>query len=507
MTFKLPDTDELKALAAAMGLALDDGKVQTLLSNMAPFADGYRFLDQLPDNLPPLRHPERSYRFPTADENPLGAWYVKTDLKGGDSGPLAGRTVAIKDNIFVAQVPMMNGASILEGFMPDFDATVVTRLLDAGAAISGKAVCEFLCVSGASVTASSGVVSNPHNPAYSAGGSSSGSAALVANGDADMALGCDQAGSVRIPSSFCGVYGMKATFGLLPYTGIMGMEAMLDHVGPMTANVSDNALMLEVLAGYDGMDSRQRQLRLHNYTEALGQDVQGIKIAVVREGFAHPLSDPNVDRCVLAAADRFARLGAEVTEVSIPMHRDGVALWGAIISDGLWDTLRHNGLAVNTNGYNSPALGKHLCGWQDKLAQFPVNLLMVLLLGKHLERYAGKYYAQAKNLLPQLVMAYDQTLREHDLLLLPTTLMQARPNPVAGADGADDELIYVALNTVLNTCQFDITGHPALSLPCGLRNGLPVGMMLVGKHFDEPAIYSAAHAFEQSGDWRNGDGT
>ena len=503
MTFKLPDTDELKTLAASMGLSLDDRQTETLLRNMGPFADGYRFLDQLEHNLPEVRHPERSYRFPAREENPLGAWYVRTDLKGNGEGPLAGRTVAIKDNIFVAQVPMMNGASILEGFVPDFDATVVTRLLDAGAAITGKAVCEFLCVSGASVTASTGVVSNPHNPDYSAGGSSSGSAVLVANGDVDMALGCDQAGSVRIPSSFCGAYGMKATFGLLPYTGIMGMEAMLDHVGPMTANVSDNALMLEVLAGYDGMDSRQRQLRVHNYTEALGKDVTGMKIAVVREGFDHPLSEPDVDRCVLAAADRFAGLGAEVSEISIPMHRDGVSLWGAIISDGLWDTLRFNGLAMNTNGFNSPALEKYMSGWQDKLAQFPVNLHMVLLLGKHLERYAGSYYARAKNHLPRLVGAYDDVLRDHDLLLLPTTLMQASRNPVAGAEGTDDEIIHVALNTALNTCQFDITGHPAMSLPCGLRNGLPVGLMLVGKHFDEPAIYRAAYGFEQSCDWRD----
>ena len=502
MTFELPHEDELKTLAAAMGLSLDDTQTATLIRNMGPFANGYRYLDELGDNLPALRYPKRSYRFPEQEENPLGAWYVKTGLQGKDEGPLAGRTVAIKDNIFVAQVPMMNGSSLLEGFMPEFDATVVTRLLDAGASITGKAVCEFLCVSGASVTASSGVVRNPHNPAYSAGGSSSGSAALVANGDVDLALGCDQAGSVRIPSSFCGVYGMKASFGLLPYTGIMGMEAMLDHVGPMTANLRDNALMLEVLAGYDGMDSRQRQLRVHSYTEALGEDVQGMKIAVVKEGFGHPLSEPDVDQCVLAAADRLAGLGAEVSEVSIPMHPDGVSLWGAIISDGLWETLRNNGLSVNTNGFSSPTLAQYLSGWQQKLAQFPVNLHMVLLLGNYLQRYAGKYYAQAKNHLPRLVQSYDRVLQEHDLLLLPTTLMQARRNPATGAAGADDEIIYVALNTVLNTCQFDITGHPALSVPCGMRNGLPVGMMLVGKHFDEPAIYRAAYGFEQSCEWR-----
>ena len=344
---------------------------------------------------------------------------------------------------------------------------------------------------------------NPHNHEYSAGGSSSGSAALVGNGDVDMALGCDQAGSVRIPSSFCGVYGLKPTHGLVPYTGIMGMEAMLDHVGPMTANVSDNALLLEVLAGYDGMDSRQRQLRVFKYSWSLGEDIKGMKIAVVKEGFGHPLSEPDVDRCVLDAAGKFADLGADVDEVSIPMHLDGVPLWGSIITDGLWQTMRHNGLAMNTNGINSPALAHVLSGWQDKFDRFPVNLHLVLMLGKYLEKFQGRYYAKAKNHLPKLTRAYNDVLQEYDLLLMPTTLMQPQKNPESASDPAIEHIVFLAFNTVLNTCQFDITGHPALSLPCGLRNGLPVGMMLVGKHFDESNIYRAAYGFEQSCNWRN----
>lgn len=503
MTFRLPDRDELKNIAASMGLTMDDSHTDNMLEQMVLFGNAYQFMDQLEDNLPEIRYPDRSYRPPVPEENTLGAWYVRTDLKGKDSGPLKGRTVAIKDNIFVANVPMMNGASILEGFIPDFDATVVTRLLDAGAEITGKAVCEFLCVSGASATASTGLVRNPHRHDYSAGGSSSGSAALVANGDVDMALGCDQAGSVRIPSSFCGVYGMKATFGLLPYTGIMGMEAMLDHVGPMTSNVHDNALMLEVLAGCDGLDSRQRQLRQHKYTRALGEDLSGMKIAVVKEGFGHPLSEPDVDICVLDAAGRFADIGIEVAEVSVPMHLDGVPLWSSIISDGLWHTMRHNGLAVNTNGINSPALESFMSGWQDKFDRFPVNLHLVLMLGKYLEKFEGSYYAKAKSHLPGLIKAYNDVLDEYDLLLLPTTLMQAQKNPESASDPAMQDIIYLAFNTVLNTCQFDISGHPAMSLPCGMRNGLPVGMMLVGRHCDEPAIYRAAYGFEQSCDWRS----
>ena len=154
MTFKLPDRGELKTLAASMGLSVDDTLAEAMLEQLAMFGGAYQFMDQLEDHLPDISYPQRSHRAPGAQENPLGAWYVRTDLKGRDSGPLKGRTVALKDNIFVANIPMMNGASIMEGFIPDFDATVVTRLLDAGAEITGKAVCEFLCVSGGSATAS-----------------------------------------------------------------------------------------------------------------------------------------------------------------------------------------------------------------------------------------------------------------------------------------------------------------------------------------------------------------
>ncbi|MFQ5659422.1 MAG: amidase [Gammaproteobacteria bacterium] len=502
MRFHLPQLEELKAVAAALGQSPDEATLEAIRHHLEPFAEAYDYLEEQADELPPVQYAQRSYRFPDREENALGGWYVKTDLKGKAAGPLHGKSVAIKDNIFVAGVPMMNGASFLEGFVPDFDATVVTRLLDAGAEIAGKAVCEFLCVSGGSTTASTGIVHNPRNPAYSAGGSSSGSAALVAAGEVDMALGCDQAGSIRIPSSFCGVCGMKPSHGLVPYTGILGMEATLDHVGPITATVADNALLLEVLAGYDEFDGRQRRIHLHRYGDAIDQSISGLRIAVVTEGFAHPLSEAAVDECVREAAERFRELGAEVAEVSVPMHRQGVAIWGGVITEGLWQTLRLNGLGYNTDGVYSPALLASMQAWRTKLAQFPINGLMLLLLGKYLERYGNRYYARAKNLVRRLRNAYDRVLGEYDVLLMPTTVQQAPRNPASRAELTTEQIMSDAFNTVLNTCQFDISGHPAISIPCGLRNALPVGMMLAGRQFDEPTLYRAAHAFEQSGDWR-----
>ena len=165
------------------------------------------------------------------------------------------------------------------------DATIVTRMLDAGGTIVGKTHCEYFCFSGGSHTCAAGAVHNPHKMGYSSGGSSSGSAVVVATGEVDMAIGGDQGGSIRIPAAFSGIYGMKGTHGLVPYTGVMPIEITIDHTGPMTRNVRDNALLLEVLAGPDGLDPRQGTPKVANYTEALGGGVKGLRIGVVKEGF------------------------------------------------------------------------------------------------------------------------------------------------------------------------------------------------------------------------------
>jgi amidase len=228
--------------------------------------------------------------------------------------------------VCLAGVPMMIGAGLLEGYVPEVDATVVERILDAGGEIAGKAVCEYYCVSGGSHTSVSGPVHNPRKRGYTTGGSSSGSAALVAAGDVDMAIGGDQAGSIRIPASHCGIVGLKPTFGLVPYTGIAPLEITLDTCGPMTANVRDNALLLEVIAGPDGIDSRQRGIPAGRYSEAIDGGVKGLRVGVLKEGFGHPNSEADVDARVREAGARLAKLGAVVEDVSVAMHGLGFAM-------------------------------------------------------------------------------------------------------------------------------------------------------------------------------------
>ena len=192
----------------------------------------YALVDEAPDPLPGVGHRRSPGRRPRLAENRYNAWFVKTSIREDHRGRLAGKTLAVKDSICVAGLPMMNGASFLEGTVPDVDATVVTRALRAGAEIVGKTNCEYLSLSGGSHTCANGPVINPRKEGYSAGGSSSGSAVAVAVGDAGMALGCDQAGSIRVPAAWCGIVGLKPTHGLVPYTGILGVDPAVEPLRP-----------------------------------------------------------------------------------------------------------------------------------------------------------------------------------------------------------------------------------------------------------------------------------
>ena len=270
MPISRPSIDDILESAAELGMSFTEQEAEQYLALMQPNFDSYDIVDAMPDNLPEVKYPRTPGYRPRGEENKYNAWYFKSTVKGAPSGKLVGKTVALKDNVSLAGVPMMNGASTLEGFVPVVDATIVTRLLDAGATILGKSTCEYFCLSGGSHTSQPGPVHNPRKMGYSAGGSSSGSAALVAVGEVDLAIGGDQGGSIRIPAAYCGIYGMKPTHGLVPYTGVMPIEATIDHTGPMSANVRDNAVMLEVLAGPDGLDPRQYAPKVTSYTEILG---------------------------------------------------------------------------------------------------------------------------------------------------------------------------------------------------------------------------------------------
>jgi amidase len=503
MTIRAPSTAQLIKAGADLGLQLTEEDAAEYLECMAPLLEGYRVVDSLPDNLPPVTYPRGPGYFPEGEDNPYNAWYYKASIKGAASGKLARKKIAIKDNVCVAGIPMMNGSSILEGYVPDVDATIVSRILDAGGEIAGKVHCEYYCFSGGSHTVATGrPVQNPWKAGYSTGGSSSGSAAAVAAGDVPMAIGCDQAGSIRIPAAYSGICGMKPSYGLVPYTGIMAIEAAIDHAGPMTQTVADNALLLEVIAGADGLDPRQNAPRVAAYTEALTGEVKGMRIGVLKEGFGHANSEPDVDAKVRQSAELLRKLGAEVVEISIPLHKLSVQIWTPIGVEGTSQYMMHgNGFGTGWRGLYVNSLASAHSQWRHRAHEMSESLKYVILLGQHMMNcYQGRMYGKAMNLSRKLTAAYDAALENVDLLLMPTLPIKATPIPPP--DAPRKLVVQRAHEMFPNTAAFDITPHPAMSVPCGLSDGLPIGMMLVGKQYDESSIYRAAFAFEQARDWK-----
>lgn len=494
---------ELKQIGTELSMHLSDAEATEYLNLMRPSFDAYETIASLTDESPPVQYARGPVVTPNVDENGLNAWAVKSKIAGASMGKLAGKTVAIKDNVAVAGLPMVNGSHTMIGFVPSFDATVVSRVLDEGATILGKATCEHFCLSGGSHTSFPGPVHNPLKYGYSAGGSSSGSAALVASGQVDMAIGSDQGGSIRIPSSFCGVYGMKPTHGLVPYTGAMPIEATVDHLGPITTSVADNALMLEAIAGYDGLDPRQSQVHTDTYTDYLLRGVKGMKIGILKEGFSLPNMDPEVAAKVLGAVEVFKELGAEIQDISVPEHSLAGMLWHPIGCEGLTMQMMHgNGMGFNWKGQYDPALMQHHADWRMQADSLSPSLKLCMLVGQYgINAFGGNFYAKSQNLARRVRNAYDQALNRVDLLLMPTLPITAQPLP--SEDSSITERVSRALEMIGNTSPMDVTGHPAMSIPCGKLDGLPVGLMLVGKHFAEGVIYQAAAAYESAGEWRN----
>lgn len=496
-----PPLGELQRIAKSYGLEMSAEDLVSFRNLMDGVLASYRRLDQFAEPTLAVKYRRDAGYRPPASENRLNAWYWKCSIKGAPSGPLAGKKLAIKDNVCVAGIPMMNGSNVLEGYVPDVDATLVTRILDAGGEIVGKSVCEHLCFSGGSHTSDTGPVLNPHDPTRSAGGSSSGSAALVAVRECDMAMGGDQGGSIRIPCSFSGAVGHKPTYGLVPYTGVFPIELTLDHTGPIARTAADCALLLEAIAGPDGLDPRQSGgVRKEAYTKMLTGDARGLRLGVVREGFGWPNSEPDVDKMVRDAAQRLTRAGASVSEVSVPLHQDGIHIWNAIAVEGATMLMvSGNSMGTNWKGHYTTSLldfyGRSRRARANDLSE---TVKLVVLLGQYMQdNYHGRYYAKAQNLARVLREAYDEALKNVDLLVMPTLPLKATLLPAANASRED--YVARALEMIANTCPFDVTGHPAITVPAGMSAGLPVGMMLIGRHWEDGTVLRAADAFQKLG--------
>jgi amidase len=494
-----PSVRDLQRLAAEFHFELSDTEAEQYLTAVLATIEGYTALDELPDPASPPSYGRDAGHAPSADENPLNAWAWRCSIKGRAEGPLAGRTVAIKDNTAVAGLPLRLGTSVMGDFVPDEDATVVTRLLDAGAEIIGKTAVPSFCFDGAGFLGEfEPQVLNPADHRRLPGGSSSGSAAVVTGGEVDIALGGDQGGSIRLPASFCGCAGHKPTYGLVPYTGIFPVERTLDHVGPLARTVRDCALALDAIAAPDGLDPRQSGASIPPTLPEVDRGVDGLRVGVLREGFGiEDASEPEVDEAVIETARALERLGATVGQVSVPMHPHGVAIWSAIAVQGCADlVIRGDSVGTNAFGHTSTQLTDYFARARREMAdRFPPTLKVTLLSAEHIRRHAHHhYYAKARVLARSLRDAYDAALADYDVLVMPTTAMRAFPRPPAEA--SVQETVNVALGNLHNVVQFDVTGHPALSVPVPGNPGLPIGFQIVGRHLDDGTVLRAGAAVQ-----------
>lgn len=492
-----PTADELERYATIHHINLSEAEREEFAAVAPELLDAYERLEELEPSVPTApANADRSSSVPSDEDDPLNAFVRRCSVSGAAEGPLEGYDVGLKDSISLAGIEMTCGSAVFSGYVPSTDATIVTQLLEAGATITGKLNMEDMAFSGSGEMSAHGPVLNPRNTDYLAGGSSSGSAAAVVNEDVDVTIGTDQAGSVRIPASWSGCIGHKPTYGLVPYTGIVGLGRSFDHAGPLARSVADCARALEAIAGADGLDPRQGAVPTEEYTEILDADPANLTIGVLEEGFGHDESEAGVDETVDEALKAFADVGADLRQVSVPMHRDGLAIWNGIATEETAATIAGEGIGHFGNGYYDAELMAAFGRTRRKRAdEFPPTVKLVVALGEYLaEEYHGRYYAKAQNLSRDLMAAYDDVLTDVDVLAMPTTPQTAHKHL---EDPSRLQILERAVNMLANTSPFDVTGHPALSVPAGTSEGLPVGLMFVGEAFDDATVLQAGDAFEQ----------
>jgi aspartyl-tRNA(Asn)/glutamyl-tRNA(Gln) amidotransferase subunit A len=399
--------------------------------------------------------------------------------EGGATGPLHGVPIGLKDLFETAGVRTTGGSTILRDSVPTKDATVVTRLRAAGAIVLGKLNMHEFAFGPEGLNDHYG---HPRNPwdrleARMAGGSSSGSGVAVAAGLAPGALGSDTGGSIRIPSSLCGITGLKPTYGRVSRAGVLPLAWSMDHVGPMARSAADCALMLGVMAGYDPDDPTTSVLPVPPYPAALNGDVKGLRIGLLRSFFLET-SDPEVRLAVEAAAKLLTAQGAVVDEVSLTHQEDVPAATLAIIA--------------------SEALAYHAAWVRTRSAEYQPDVIERLRAGAFV---TGVQYVRAQQLRAVVRRDVDDALARRDVLLAPTTPI---PAPRVGerevSIGGVKSDVRAAL--IRFTRAFNFSGHPVCSVPCGFSaTGLPLGMQLIGRPFDEATVLRAADAYQRLTDW------
>ncbi|OXT15387.1 aspartyl/glutamyl-tRNA amidotransferase subunit A [Bacillus sp. OG2] len=410
-------------------------------------------------------------------------------------GLLFGMPIGIKDNIVTKGLRTTSASKILEDFDPIYNATVMDHLHNAETITIGKLNMDEFAMGSSNENSGFGNVRNPWNLEKVPGGSSGGSAAAVAAGEVPFALGSDTGGSIRQPASYCGVVGLKPTYGRVSRFGLVAFASSLDQIGPITRNVEDNAYLLQAISGLDPNDSTSADVPVDHYAGALTGDVKGLRIAVPKEYLAEGV-DEEVRQSVLDALKVLENLGAVWEEVSLPHSKYALAAYYLLSSSEASANLaRFDGVRY---GYRSPDAETLMELYKKSRAQgFGDEVKRRIMLGTFAlsSGYYDAYYKKAQKVRTLIKKDFEEVFQSYDVIIGPTA-----PTPAFNIGENIDDPLTMYANDIL-TIPVNLAGAPAISVPCGYSNGMPLGLQIIGKYFDESTIYRTAHAFEQATDF------
>ena len=433
----------------------------------------------------------------TADRARSEASRIDEARAAGESlGSLTGIPLAIKDNLCTQGVRTTCASRMLERFVPPYEATVTERLWASGGVLMGKTNLDEFAMGGSTETSAFGPTLNPWNTSHVPGGSSGGSAAAVASGSCLASLGSDTGGSIRQPASFCGVVGLKPTYGRVSRWGLVAFASSLDQVGPFATCVADAAELLQVIAGPDPRDSTCLKADVPDYTAALDQSIKGLKVGIIRECFEADGLDAEVKASVQASAAQLEALGAELVEVSCPRFNDGIATYYVIApSEASANLARYDGVKYGFRADNAESLAAMTSC--SRAEGFGAEVQRRILIGTYAlsAGYVDAYYKKAQQVRTLIRRDFDAAFQQVDLLLTPTAPSTAFRT---GAYADDPLSMYLA---DLLTIPVNLAGLPAISVPCGFsQSGLPIGVQLIGNVLEEARLLQVAHQYEQAAD-------
>ncbi|WP_322924906.1 Asp-tRNA(Asn)/Glu-tRNA(Gln) amidotransferase subunit GatA [Paenibacillus campi] len=414
---------------------------------------------------------------------------------GGERGLLFGLPVGVKDNMVTEGLRTTCASQFLRNYDPIYDATAVEKLRTADSVIVGKLNMDEFAMGGSNENSSFMPVRNPWNLDYVPGGSSGGSAAAVAAGEAYFTLGSDTGGSIRQPASYCGVVGLKPTYGLVSRFGLVAFASSLDQIGPITKNVEDSAYVMQAIAGYDAKDSTSAKVDIPDYISALTGDVKGLKIAVPSEYIGEGV-DPAIKDAIMSSLQVLEGLGAEWEEVSLPYTEYAVATYYILASSEASSNLaRFDGVRYGVRADN-PANLLELYH-RSRSEGFGAEVKRRIMLGTYAlsSGYYDAYYLKAQKVRTLIKQDFDNVFTKYDVIIGP-----AAPTTAFKLGSQVDDPLTMYLNDIL-TIPVSLAGVPAISVPCGFVDGMPVGMQIIGKAFDEQTVLRVAHAFEQHTDF------